>query len=519
MNAKNKERQWLLIWSAFLIVLTTVPILIGFDLARGTSFQFSGFLFGVEDGNSYIAKMLSGSAGDWLFRTPYSAYPQNGFLAFLPYYLLGKLAHTPELHLQLISIFQIFRWVGILFLITETYRFAKIFIPSSNLAKIAVIISSVGGGLGWLVILFYGRLPLEFYSPEAFGFLSIFGLPHLLFARGLMLRAFRMLLQPGIDIFQLDRRVSAGIYLLLAGFFQPLIIPLAWMIIFAWKLAEFLKFRKILLMVTIKENLFFFLIPFPFFAYNTYMFIFDPYLSAWEGQNIIKSPPPIDFLWAYGIGFLCLVFVMWKWRSEIQRKIFLLSWAILLPVLVYFPINLQRRLSDGYWVILSIFISIIIGKIKKPTWRNLVIVFTCLSTIFLYSGSLLSVTNLHQPIYQPLSVIETVQAIGEDCEKKDVVLAPYDISNVLPAYIPVRVITGHGPESKNLDQIQKFVTQFFDQENLSSNDQFLKQFWVRYIIFPKSYEIDSESWWYRNSELLFENNDYRVFKLLLAGEF
>lgn len=99
------------------------------------------------------------------------------------------------------------------------------------------------------------------------------------------------------------------------------------------------------------------------------------------------------------------------------------------------------------------------------------------------------------------------------------VLAPYDISNVLPAYIPVRVITGHGPESKNLDQIQKFVTQFFDQENLSSNDQFLKQFWVRYIIFPKSYEIDSESWWYRNSELLFENNDYRVFKLLLAGEF
>ena len=51
---------------------------------QGSDWRFTGFFIGVEDGNSYIAKMLSGTAGNWIFRTPYTAYPQNGFLAFLP---------------------------------------------------------------------------------------------------------------------------------------------------------------------------------------------------------------------------------------------------------------------------------------------------------------------------------------------------------------------------------------------------------------------------------------------------
>ena len=55
----REEYHWL--WKAvlFLLILTSIPYLIGFA-RQGSEWRFAGFLFGVEDGNSYIAKMLSG---------------------------------------------------------------------------------------------------------------------------------------------------------------------------------------------------------------------------------------------------------------------------------------------------------------------------------------------------------------------------------------------------------------------------------------------------------------------------
>jgi len=79
--------------------VTMLPYLLGYA-SQGDAWRFTGFVFGVEDGNSYIAKMLSGSAGAWLFRTPYTPEAQRGVLAFLPYILLGKLASPPGLHEQ-----------------------------------------------------------------------------------------------------------------------------------------------------------------------------------------------------------------------------------------------------------------------------------------------------------------------------------------------------------------------------------------------------------------------------------
>jgi len=68
-------------------------------------YKFSGFIIGVGDGNSYLAKMMIGASGDWLFTTPYTAYPQMKFFAFFPYILLGKLTSNPEQTIQLIGLF------------------------------------------------------------------------------------------------------------------------------------------------------------------------------------------------------------------------------------------------------------------------------------------------------------------------------------------------------------------------------------------------------------------------------
>lgn len=512
MPVKINDRRFLLWWVIFLILITTIPYLVGFDTAKGTNTIFSGFVFGVEDGNSYIAKMLSGSTGDWLFRTPYSAYPQTGFFAFFPYLFLGKLAAAPDLHTQLIALFHIFRWLGIIFLVFEIYAFASAFTDSKNIKRLVVVLATIGGGLGWLGVFLTSRLPLDFYSPEAFGFLSILGLPHLLFARGFLLKSIRSDIIRDQNSKPLNSRVRSGIYLLLSGVFQPLNIPLGWLIVLSWRIFKWVKQKESVVKDLLRETFWLIVIPLPLFLYNAYMFLFDPYLSSWEGQNIINSPPPIDFLMAYLIGFLSCLWVVIKKKKIFSNQSFLLTWILLLPVLAYLPINLQRRLTDGYWVVLALFIAAIISEIRKPVMRMLAIFFMTISSIFLMVTSTVSMKNVSPPLYHDRNLVAAFLEIDKAGQPKDVVLAPYEISNILPAYIPMRVVNGHGPESKNLVEIEKIVDDFYAQKNPNTYQDFFDEFHIRFMIFPADQQIEPKAEWVKNGEIVFSNQSYLVFE-------
>ena len=244
------------------------------------------------------------------------------------------------------------------------------------------------------------------------------------------------------------------------------------------------------------------------------MFLFDPYLRSWETQNIIKSPPPLEYFLAYGLGYFCILYSLIILKNHPKHKVFLIIWSVILPVLVYLPINLQRRLSDGFWIVLSIFITIVIYSIKQQFLRWILIGFSCLTTIFLLIGSLTVVQNQSSPIFQKTDVIEIFNIINWEGEINDVVLAPYVISNILPAYIPMRVVTGHGPESKNLKEIDAFIDLF--SQGLVSYEQmqiFFQQFDIRFVIFEASSPGIQNFEEYFNGEKIFENSYYSLYQL------
>jgi len=89
-----QERKFALFFAALLCLITLIPYVAGFA-AQGADWRFTGFLIGVEDGNSYIAKMLSGAQGDWLFRTPYSSETQRDSWPFCLISFLENLLHLP----------------------------------------------------------------------------------------------------------------------------------------------------------------------------------------------------------------------------------------------------------------------------------------------------------------------------------------------------------------------------------------------------------------------------------------
>lgn len=483
----SKETRWIVIFSLLIIFLTSLPYWIGFA-NQGTDWQFSGFVFGVEDGNSYIAKMRIGQIGDWLFRTPYSMQAQNGVLAFLPYMLLGKLVGGSETHLQFVLLFHFFRIVAIPIGIFAIYRFTSLFIAETWWRQWTTVMATVAGGLGWLVLTFgggewLGSLPLEFISPETFGFLSIYGLPHLIISRALLIFGLIQYLKAP------DRPSSAwwaGCFFLLIGFFQPLSILSAYAAIGAHLVVIILRsmfngFDRELLMKWGGAAIRAMVVPLPLLAYFALTFSQDPFLVAWTRQNRILSPHPLHYILSYALVLIPAAYggyVSIKRRSA--RALFPVSWALIIFALAYFPHNLQRRLPEGTWVAFSTLSAIglmegIRSSRAKRIVGGVVLGFSLVSSILLLFGGVQVSVDPSPPVYRPSTEIKAFEWVEEQIAPGRVVLSSYDIGNALPAYAPVRVVIGHGPESIDLDRLRGEVSRFYGDMSVAERATFLDQ--------------------------------------------
>ena len=529
-----KERRWVIYFAIFVIVVTTVPYLLGY-FREGSNWRYTGFIFGVEDGNSYIAKMLSGAFGAWLFRTPYTAYPQAGFLAFLPYILLGKLTAAPGQHEQLVALFQIFRWTGIFLFIMASYDFVAIFIKEIRHRQLAVAIICLGGGLGWLSVLglrvlWKNGLPLEFYSPESFGFLSLYGVPHLAVGRALLLWGLCQYLLPVDEKQDTRQGILGGILWLALGLMQPLTVAVGWII-----LAAHLCFSGIIQFISknrqieaewsvwkryLKKALIIVIISSPLVIYNVISFLTDPYLKGWAQQNIITSPPPLDYLLAYG---LLLPFALAGINKAFQQNhwhaYLLTAWLIILPGLAYAPTNLQRRLPEGIWVAIVILAIIFLASRsdRNQRWMKGIYGLSFLTTLLLIAGGLLTVWQQGNPLYRPVGEIEQFNFLSNQASTNQVVLASFDTSNALPAWAPVRTIVGHGPESIHLKEILPQVEQFYSNSSSDlSREQLLKEFGIAYILWGPA-EQKLGSWDPASANYLkkiYQENGYFIFEVL-----
>ncbi|GAB4529666.1 MAG: hypothetical protein Fur0018_16390 [Anaerolineales bacterium] len=474
------------------MTLATLPYLLGFAM-QGGSWRFSGFVFGVEDGNSYIAKMLRGAAGDFLFRTPYTAYPQSGVLTYLPYLLLGKLTAPPAQHEQLLALYHLYRFAAGILAILATDDFLAYFLPAREWRRWALVLVTLGGGLGWLVVLLGGpapgwyNLPLEFYSPESFGFLALYGLPHLAMARALLLWGLLAVLE--------ERPWRAGLLWLLMGFFQPLAI------VSAWAIAGAFFGMQILGMLPRPRGIPFpweqaraalgraappVLLSAPLVGYTVLAFGRDPTMHTWATQNRIASPPPIQYLLAY---VLLLPFILhWlamrkPWRGDTRQEMLLFGWLALFPFLAYAPYNLQRRLPEGIWV--ALVLAACLGAqegFARRAFRPLT-ALALPSTALLLFGGLLSVTHPAAPLFVPEEEAALYETLVGRAAPSDVALSAFESGNVLPVWAPVYVVIGHGPESVNLADLRPRVAAFYAAETPdSARRALLDEFHVRWVV-------------------------------------
>lgn len=512
------------------VLITTLPYFIAFTSQRN-QWIFSGFFIGVDDGNSYLAKMVSGMAGSWLFRTPYTTQPQNGIVAFLPYLILGKLVNPPALHVQLIMLYQIFRIIGIGIYTVGTYQFIRIYTKNGMIRMFCMILAAMGGGLGWFLPLIgynlvFGTIPLDFYSPETFGFLSLFGFPHLAVARGLMLAGLALFISDHnlerIGFFW--RRLLPGFLLLFAGLFQPLSTAIGAMLFVFFSVLHILLHKETPGNFS-KEitNLILAGIPtIPLILYNGIAEFTDPFFKAWTAQNIITSPHPIHYLLAFGLPLLVIGFNIKKLALLLRKSqyIFLVIWIILAILLAYIPFNLQRRLPDGVFIA---FILVMMGIIEGMNIRKqkFLIALACIvmipSTLMIVANGINSATHPYEPVFITKDKAESYMEISRVVKPGAKIIANFQTGNEFPVWAPVYMVMGHGPESIHLKEVQSDVDTFFSE---SSTDELrriiLAKYSINSVIQEKSkdiYPADSNNLpCYLNLNL--ETKIYRVFEVV-----
>ncbi len=494
----KSDLRWIVGFALFLAVLTAVPYMIAFGLEDG-NWVFTGFLYGVDDGNSYIAKMLSGASGAWTFRTPYTTYPQSGLLfLFLPYLLLGKLAAPPEVHLQLVLLFQSFRFLAAILVVFASYDFISHFEHRIAYRRFGTVLLTTGGGLGWLIVLagkgeWLGSLPLDFYSPETFGFLAIFGLPHLAAGRALLLWGILEFLKAGTDQ---DTKQAAGIrvglFWFFAGIFSPTNPAIAWLIVAVYLAVLGIHRRDEEWLGLVRTAAVGGLVSSPVVLYSLIASLTDPFFRLWTEQNVILSPHPLHYLAAFGL-YLPWVILGVK-RLLPERKIggwFPVIWMALLPVLAYLPLNLQRRLPEAIFAAVVVAVVRGLGSREEaadlPMLKSILLLPAFLSTLLIFSGSILSARTVSLPVFRPAAEVRAFAFLETIAEPGSVVLATKDTGNALPAFAPVRVVIGHGPETINFARIHPMVEAYFglslDQEEQA---ELLSEYEVDFVLGPSA---------------------------------
>jgi hypothetical protein len=545
-SLKSKELRWVVCFGILVMLFTTIPYAFGF-FKQDSDWTFSGALVNVEDINTYFANMVSGSAGSWLFQTPYSAYPQPRIIIFLPYILLGKLAAPPNLHLKITLLYHGFRFLAGLLAIIATYDFLSVFIQKTRWRRYGTIICSLGGGLGWLIPFLGSQgwlqsMPIEYYSPEAFGFLMIFCLPHLALARAFLLWG----LKSYIKAWQLHgmsfvySSLKMGLFWLLSALSQPLTglvagaIPVSHLLVTGildiFRRIKGHKQEEKLWIHQLYSILLGGIIAGPFAIYNILLFKTNPFLDSWSNQSLIPSASPLLYLFAYSLIIPLSVYGgIQLLRKDFRQGLFLVQWVIIFICAIYIPFSLQRRLNEGVWIGLVAFAMIAFESFSDRTATKLtfkflshsILSFTMISTIIFMIGMFRFGFDRPQPVFIPGTGGKAFEYLSTHAKKDELVLASYETGNALPSWAPLRVVMGINTLSMDIYHMREEVKDFYSQENSDAQRvEFLNSFGVNYVFWGPQESMLGQ--WNPNSSLflkkIYQQGGYSIFEYIAGRD-
>ena len=315
---------------------------------------------------------------------------------------------------------------------------------------------------------------------------------------------------------------------MIVGFFQPMIVVIAWAVIGVYLISiigvkKFAKKQDLILEQTKIKGITLkifqaVLCSAPIVFYTAYVFLYDPYFRAWTEQNRFPSPHIIHYLIAYGLVIPFAVKGIWKMIKKKKHEALLIAgWLFISPILVYAPVITQRRLAEGIWVVLIIGLMSNYNDLEKlPLAVRSLTLLLLPSTLLIFTGSILQAIHPSEPIFRNSDEVAAYTYLSKEASPGSVILSSFEIGNNLPAWAPVRVVMGHGPETVGLEMIKTDVNNYFSQDHKTrACREFFEEYKIDFLFWGP---IEAREWAIDPGTLdclkpIYNEQGYKIFEV------
>jgi len=496
----SRTPRWVWAFTALFLLAGTLPYAVGW-LAAPDGAVFTGVGINPFDTNTYLADMQIGYTGRWLFTLPHTATPSRPVPLFMFYILLGHFARLTSLSLPLT--FHLARLAcGGLFAVSA-YHFLARCLDRPAEQQLALGLLLFTGGTGWLVAfapeLSEGvrtDLTPDLWIADAISFLAMLSNGHFTLSMALMMGMIvageRLLAGHGNRWAALA--IAAGWGVALVHAHQIAVVGLVlggealWR---AWSQrrlpwAEARRLAIVFVPVGLAAGAL------------TWLAHSDPFLASWLEQGNTYTPPVWGMANLYGPLWLLAAAGLWgaiKTDSAAWRGVAL--WFVVVLLLIYVPVNFQRRFMEGWHVPVTIlaaagWLRVIAPRLRtRLTGRSVMLLGVTLLALVVAgpARSAISLT-LHfaqQPgdrfFYAHADERGAARWLCAHAEPDEVALAYFYTGNWLPARTPLRSFFGHWSLTAHVTARAADVVRFFDAD--TPDDEriaLLAEFGVDYVV-------------------------------------
>ncbi|GAB4572026.1 MAG: hypothetical protein Kow0077_10320 [Anaerolineae bacterium] len=483
MTASLSRRVWILI--GVLVVAANLPYLVGaLNAPAGGAFTGNALEQTRVDYNSNLARIQLGLRGEWLQRIVFTPEDHPGHLLNTYYLALGQLARFTGLsavaayHLGRISAMILMWWVS--------WRFINFYLEDDRARWWAFLLATVVGGLGWVLYFVMPEqtaslAPVEFWLLDAYPFLAALTFPHFSMAVATLV-GYWLALEHWRTSPTWRGALALGVLAGGLGLLQPFDLLLTALV--TGLLAGVLLWRRKLTTKHIVTLVPVGMVHAAVVGYDYYALHSHPVWQAFLRQNLTLSPPPVYYVFAYAwllipaVGGLIAAI-----RRREGRLLLPALWVLTVPLLLYAPLQTQRRFVMGWQVGLGVFGAL--GVVAFWQWwaargwsvrflrlaLTAGLLFATLSHVLLVASSAL----LANPQTRPQLFLERDQLAAFDWLKTQpvdtVVFSSFETGGAVAAFTGRRVYIGHWIETPDFEARQALAERFYTADAMSNDER------------------------------------------------
>ncbi|MFH1170967.1 MAG: hypothetical protein V1778_00280 [bacterium] len=492
------------------LLLSSLPYLFG-PLLAGQHFTYLGmYPTGPGDTNVYFSFIRQAMQGKVLFENLHTGEPQHGTIFHPLWLILGWGAAL--FRLSPVLLFHVARAVlGGIFLLFFYYFLSFIF-SDSRRRNIAFVLAAFSSGIGvffsiglsiWDPISGMLLLPADQWITESNTFLTLMHSPLFILAQLLLLVLFWLFLQEAtIKNFFL----VGGLFLLLVLLHPYDLLTIA-IVLPSFILVRILRdptFTPEALRRALKRLVLLAVCAVPPILAYLVAARSEVAIGGWMKRNITMSPPIHSYLLGYGLllAFAVAGFVALR-KSRSPFHLFLLTWVVVSGLLLYIPMQFNRRMSNGLHVPIVILAAVGIDLLwrwvrtilprremlrtaVRASFLWVVGIGLFFTTITLTANAISWEWNPAESIYYlPRGVADGMDWLGSHADPQAVILSHAYNGNIFPARTGLRVYIGHGHQTVDYETKQHLVNTWFfrtDRDD-AAKEHFLNSNNIAYLFF------------------------------------